>query len=309
MKKISILAILSVCALPAFAETGVTSVPTGETFDLEPMAIETEYVAEVAPKKSNAKTKFPRGMQIGVGASATSGLNGFIGYANKDFESFWWKRLGVRFDFASTSLIKSSINSAIDSALEDGVDIGDGMTLGGGSAKGHHIGAFVDFYPFGNTFLFGGIRFTGGYVTGKTNVAATLDGEFKNIPGGAFEFELNGIDYRYLGDSIKASADVDWKYSGPYLGTGFDLGLFWGVKIFMDAGVVFTSKTASVGLDIPLNNLEVSHNGGSSWNSVSNPTLEAELDAAKAAALADVNNELDDIKFYPMVKLGFMYRF
>jgi hypothetical protein len=77
----------------------------------------------------------------------------------------------------------------------------------------------------------------------------------------------------------------------------------------MDAGVVFTSKTAHVGLDVPLTNLQVSHDGGASWSDVNNLTLQAELDAAKAAALADANDELDNIKFYPMIKLGFMYRF
>ncbi len=306
MKKITTLAILTAIAAPAFAE----EVKETEILTEEPTVEAVEFAEpEVFKKESNEKTKFPRGMQIGVGASATSGLNGFIGYANKDFESFWWKRLGVRLDFASTSPIKSSINSAIDSALEDGVDIGDGMTLGGGSAKGQHFGALVDFYPFGNTYFFGGIRFTGGYVTGKTNLAASLAGELSNLPGGGFEFDLNGVNYRYTGNSVKATADVDWKYSGPYLGTGFDLGLFWGIKIFMDAGVVFTSKTASVGLDVPLDNLQVSHNGGVSWSNVNNSTLQAELDAAKAAALADANDELEDIKFYPMIKLGFMYRF
>jgi hypothetical protein len=148
-------------------------------------------------------------MQIGVGVSATSGLNGFIGYANKDFESFWWKRLGARFDFASLSPIKSSVNSAIDSALEKGVSVGDGMTLGGGSAQGQHIAALVDFYPFGNTWFLGGIRFTGGYVTGKTNLSAGLAGELSGLPGGGFEFELDGIDYQYIGNSIKAKAAVD----------------------------------------------------------------------------------------------------
>ena len=33
-----------------------------------------------------------------------------------------------------------------------------------------------------------------------------------------------------------------------------------------------------------------------------------ELDI-KAEALADAQSELDDLKFYPMVKVGFMYRF
>jgi hypothetical protein len=314
IKKITTFAILTAAAFPALA----TEAPTvAENLDAapaltEPAAAPAEdaapVVAEsVVEEKSNSKIKFPRGVQAGLGVSVTSGVNGFVGYANKDFESFWWKRLGVRLDFATTAPVKSAINSAIDAALDRGVEIGDGMTVGGGSFKAHHIGALVDIYPFGNTWFLGGLRLTGGYVLGQANLAAKLAGEFKNVPGGAFEFELEGIKYQYLGNSAQGTADVDWKYSGPYLGTGFDLGLFWGIKIFMDAGVVFTSKTASAGLDIPMNNLQVWDNGA--WTNVVAGPLENQLNMAKAAALADANDELEDIKFYPMVKLGFMYRF
>jgi hypothetical protein len=310
MKKITTLAILTAAAFPAFAQDTADPVPAStELTELaaEPIAPVAEYAESVAADQPKSKIKFPRGMQIGVGASATGGLNGFVGYANKNFESFWWKRLGVRFDFASTAPIKSYIDSAIDSALDGGMDLGDGMTLQSGSFQAQHIGAMVDIYPFGNTWFLGGWRLTGGYVSGKTKLTANLGGELAGAPGDAFEFELEGIQYRYKGNDVTASALVDWKYSGPYLGTGFDLGLFWGIKIFMDAGVVFTSKTASADLDIPLTGLETNDMG--TWKPVNNPALEAQLDSAKATALDDANDMLKDIKFYPLVKLGFMYRF
>ena len=269
----------------------------------------TEPVKEIPePKYSNPKAKFPRGMQLGFGVSPTSGINGFVGYVNKDFDSFWWKRLGVRFDFASTSPVKSSINSAIDTALEDGVDLGDGMSINSGNLSAKHMGALVDFYPFGNTWFLGGIRLTGGYVAGQSELSASLSGKLNDMPGDPFSFELDGVNYRYIGNDINGKADLKWKYSGPYLGTGFDLGLFWGIKIYMDAGVVFTSKTAQAGLDIPLTGLEVSYNNGGTWNTVAGSEV-TELENRKASALADANKELEDIKFYPMVKLGFMYRF
>jgi hypothetical protein len=216
--------------------------------------------------------------------------------------------LGVRFDFASTSPVKSQISSALDSAMSGGVDMGD-LSIDSAAINARHFGAMVDFYPFGNTWFLGGWRLSGGYMTGKTNLSATLTGELSGAPGGGFEFELDGTDYKYTGNDMKAFADIDWKYSGPYLGTGFDLGLFWGIKIYMDAGVVFTSKTAEVGLDVPLTNLQVS-DGAGGWNPVgSDPVLKGDLETAKANALAEANDELSKIKFYPMVKLGLMYRF
>ncbi|MDR0741475.1 MAG: hypothetical protein LBF28_01755 [Rickettsiales bacterium] len=313
MNKVLTFALLATLALPAFAEE-VVPVATEKEIIAENAGIAEESIvanidsAKVEEvQKSNPKIKFPRGMQIGVGASVTSGLNGFIGYANKDFESFWWKRIGARFDFATTSPIKSYINSAIDSTLEDGIDVGDGMTIGGGTLSAKHMALLVDFYPFGNTWFLGGFRLSGGYVAGSMNLAATLTGELGNLPGGGFEFELDGINYKYTGD-VNATANANWKYSGPYLGTGFDLGLFWGIKIYMDAGVVFTSKTANIGMDIPLDTLKVS-DGQGGWKDVNDDQLKADFETNKANALREINDELEKIKFYPMVKLGFMYRF
>ncbi|MDR2412899.1 MAG: hypothetical protein LBD50_01660 [Rickettsiales bacterium] len=312
MKKISILAILAITIFPVFAEESIKDVAN----DLQAQQISDEIAAE--PAEINKKTqheanpdiKFPRGLQFGLGASATSGLNGFVGYANKKFDSFWWKRLGVRFDFATTSPIKSSINSAIDSALSDGVEIGDGLTIGSGQLSAKHLAALVDFYPFGDTWFLGGWRLTGGYMTGNMDLSANLTGKMEGLPEDSVQFELDGRHYKYSGNSIHGKTGVNWKYSGPYLGTGFDLGLFWGIKIYMDAGAVFTSKTAEMNLDVPLAGLETSPNGISGWTPV-NPSSaeEAAFNIAKQNALNEANEELQKLKIYPMVKLGFMYRF
>ena len=44
------------------------------------------------------------------------------------------------------------------------------------------------------------------------------------------------------------------------------------------------------------------------WEKVDSSGI-TEFEQAKAAALADAQDELDKLKFYPMVKIGFMYRF
>jgi hypothetical protein len=182
------------------------------------------------------------------------------------------------------------------------------MKINSGTATAHHFGAMVDFYPFGNTWFAGGWRLSGGYMTGKMNLNAQLSGELSGLPTDKFEFTLENQKYRYTGNTMNGKANLDWNYAGPYLGTGFDLGLFWGIKIFMDAGVVFTSKTAAVGLDVPLDNLQ--HWNGSGWDNVTpGSAIEDQLNNVKAATLKDANDTLADIKYYPMVKLGFMYRF
>jgi hypothetical protein len=259
--------------------------------------------------QSNPAITFPRGMQMGLGASATSGINGFIGYANKKFDSFWWKRLGVRFDFATTSPIKSSINGAIDSAMGEGIEIGDGLKINSGDLSANHIAAMLDFYPFGDTWFLGGLRLSGGYYSGKMALGANITGKNESMPGNPIEFDLEGQSYRYNGNEINGRANMNWNYAGPYLGTGFDLGLFWGIKIFTDFGVVFTNKTAAIGLDVPITD-KLQYWSGSSWLNVEgNGALENQFNDAKTQATASANDDLSKIKFYPMVKLGLMYRF
>lgn len=317
MKKISIVAILTAVSMSAFAKDAKTQ-------DVAPLTEETPIVAQSndsgiiyldeKPVKevetnTNPKTKFPRGMQVGLGVSPTSGLNMFVGYNNKNFNSFWAKRFGVRFDFATYSPIKSKMNSRINDALGDeGMEIDDNLKVDNVDLSGKHFGALVDFYPFGNTWFLGGLRLSGGYMTGKLDLNADIQGTKKV---GKIEFELGGNKYTYDGDVMHGKADVNWKYSGPYLGAGFDLGLFWGIKIYMDAGVVFTGNSAQISLDIPYNDLK-DINGTPIDPNSSNPIVQTAVtnfENAKKEALSEAQKELDKYDFYPLVKLGFMYRF
>ena len=193
---------------------------------------------------SNPKSHFPHGLQFGVGVSATSGLNGFIGYNNKNFDSFWAKRFGIRFDLASYSPIKNKLNRRINDAINDkGVEIDDDLKIMNVALSGKHLGAMVDFYPFGNTWFLGGWRISGGYMAGNLDVNSDIYGTSED---GKIKFELGDGRFYYDGYEAQGKAKFNWKYRGPYLGTGFDLGLFLGFKIYMDAGVVFADRTAKI---------------------------------------------------------------
>lgn len=328
MKKISIFTILSVLSVPALAEESTTTdiapvtadaavvatpvVPdaqpteTGATLDdttlSEPMMNEDAVIAD------QEKMPFWRGFQIGAGISATGGLNGFVGYANKDFDSFWAKRFGVRLDFATTRPIRTVISDGIESIMGDeGIDIGDGLSVNDITLSAKHFAAMLDFYPFGDTWFLGGWRLTGGYYMGDMQATAKIAGELDGVSGDIYEFELNGTQFRYMGNSVHGSAEFNWDYRGPYIGTGFDIGLFAGLKIYLDAGVVFTNRAAELGLDVPFAGLEINQNG--TWESVEDNNLQSVVDDIIADTLSDAQSDLDDLKFYPIVKLGFMYRF
>ena len=321
MKKISIVAMLTAVSLSAFAEEAKTqnvaplseeSAVVAKTEDSGIKYLD-EVPAEETEKTSNPKTKFPRGMQIGLGVSPTTGLNMFVGYNNKNFDSFWAKRFGIRFDFASTSPVKSMINRGVDNYMgDDGIEINDEISIIDGTIKAKHMGAMIDFYPFGNTWFAGGLRITGGYVFGKLDIDADLKGTVDGLPSGTIEFEFDGTKYRYLGNDVYGTATANWKFHGPYVGTGFDIGLFWGFKIYMDAGVVFTNKAAELDLNVDVNNLQ--YNDGGTWKNfdVADPNYTSKVDEfndRKDAELKDAQDELNKYKFYPLIKLGFMYRF
>ena len=253
----------------------------------------------------------PTGLELGLGLSATSGLNGFVGYANKELDSFWWKRLGVRLDFAATKPVKSTIDSIIDKYMGDGIEVGDHLTITDGTIDSEHFAFLVDIYPFGNTWFLGGWRISGGYVVGGMNVKSMLTGSDDSLAQFAGkEFEIWGTQYRYVGGGdVHGTAKAKWDYTGPYFGTGFDLGLFRGFKLFMDAGVVFTSKAAELSMNVPVEGVGLEYKNGGSWQPVNTPALKNTLKENIDKTLADAQEKLDEYKFFPMVKVGFMYRF
>ena len=270
--------------------------------------IKAELQQEYKDSKHSREIAFPNGIQLGVGISATGGLNGFVGYMNKSFDSFWAKRFGVRFDFATTRPMKSVFNDAIDSfAGGDGIEINDSLTIDSVDVSAQHFAALLDFYPFGDTWLFGPWRISTGYYFGDMTASANIASHIDNVDSGYRDFELTDHRFRYLGDSVNGTATFDWDYRGPYLGTGFDFGFLGNFKIYLDAGVVITNRAAQVGLDVPVENLEVFQDG--QWKNVSDNGLQNVVNDAVAKTLADVQHKLDDFKFYPIVKLGVMYRF
>ena len=242
---------------------------------------------------------YPTGTQFGVGVSATTGMNAFTGYVNKDAESFWGKRFGYRIDFAGTKIVRSGINSAVNHIIGDrDIEVGDSLAVHDVRVEAKHFGGMVDFYPFGNTWFLGGWRLSGGYYGGQFDATARVVGGDE-----AGEFGLGRNRYKYMDGPNQASATANWKYDGPYVGPGFDLGLVAGFKIYFDVGVVFTRKVAKLSLDVPSDDLY-------KWNGADWALVDPdELEQDKQDVLRDAQSEADKIKFFPIVKLGLMYRF
>lgn len=247
-----------------------------------------------------ANVDFPNGLTVGVGVSATSGINLLLGYYNSDLESYWSRRLGVRIDFAATDPLKSAIDSAIDSYMRDGRDVGDGVKIDEGTLDAWHTSVLVDYYPFAGAW-----RMSAGYAWGMATLDAAIFGEIERAPAQRFYFYLAGDHYYYNGNNFNGAATIDWNYHGPYFGTGFDFNIGCRFGLFLDMGVILTNRPATLSLDIPQEQLYVYNRLTDTWLPVSIPQLDADI----ARATRDANDKLSDFRIYPMVKLGFSYHF
>lgn len=240
------------------------------------------------------------GVSIGFGVSALGGLNVMAGYHNIDSDSYWWRRIGVRIDYATTDPLKSTIDSVIDSYMRDGRDVGDGVKIDDGSLDAWHTSVLLDYYPFGGIW-----RMSAGYAWGGASLESSIYGEIANAPSQRFYFYLAGDHYYYNGNSFGGMANIDWDWYGPYFGTGLDFNLGCRFGMFVDVGVVLTNRPAILSLDVPQEQLYVYNKLTATWLPVTIPQLDADV----ARATRDANDKLSDLRVYPMVKLGFSYRF
>jgi hypothetical protein len=240
------------------------------------------------------------GLRVGVGVSATSGLNLIAGYYNPDITPVWFRYFGVRIDVATSIPLKSAIDSAIDSYMRDGRDVGDGVKIDNGKLDAWHGALLIDYYPFISSW-----RFTGGFVWGGATLDSNIFGEVENAPSQRFYFYLAGDHYYYNGNSFDGTAKIDWNYYGPYFGTGFDIGLGCGFDLYIDAGVVLASRPSTIVLEVPQEHLYIYNKESDNWLPVEIPQLAADVLRAEQ----DANRKLSDFRVYPMIKMGFLYRF
>ena len=247
---------------------------------------------------------FLEGVSLGVGAGVLGGPNIQLGYRiPRRSYNFWKNRFGFRIDYNSWDLIKDKVDSYFEkhSIEVDGNDFY-------GSLKGTNYGALIDFYPFGDTFVLGNLRLSLGYYTGDFSIGGRL------VKLNSEHFSINGFDYEVNGTAV-LDAMLKSDIKGPYVGLGFDMGLLFGLKLYFDAGLVFTKEpeittniTGSATLNITHGNTNIANNvdimdpNGPYYDRIEN-LLE---DTKK-----EYEDELSDIKqpYFPMVKFGLMYRF
>ena len=141
------------------------------------------------------------------------------------------------------------------------------------------LGTLVDYHPFQGGFrLSGGLRF-------NFNEADLTGRPSEDIEIGDTVFDADDVG--------TLQGDVSYDVFAPYIGIGYGAALLEGsLSIGFDLGVMYQGK-ADVELDAEDGLLE------------GDALLEAEL----AAEEADVENDLEDFQFYPVIGLAVVYRF
>lgn len=158
-------------------------------------------------------------------------------------------------------------------AFDYGTDLEEEGVEYDGDLKLRNAAVFADWHPFGGAF-----RLSAGGVQSGNEFLGSADGD------------LDVGDNTYAG---QLEAEVSWSGLAPYLGIGFGNAMRGGRLSFsFDLGVMFTGSP-----DVRLD------------GSVNDPALEDAFAEDLARERDNLEDELSDVKYYPVVSLGFAYRF
>jgi len=137
--------------------------------------------------------------------------------------------------------------------------------------------------------VFSGLRLSVGVVNNANELSGTAKPRFS----GSVEYGDEVFDADDIG-SVNASVEFD--DFAPYLGIGFGNAVgsgHWALSL--DLGVIFQGSP----------NVRVAALAADGVDS----SIQAALDEATAAEIADVEDEVDDFEYYPVLRLGIAYKF
>lgn len=143
------------------------------------------------------------------------------------------------------------------------------------------VGAVLDWHPTGGSF-----RLSGGLFANGNDVSGTGRG----MAGTFVEYGDLTLPAEELGTVV---AEMDLGGVAPYLGIGFGNAVREaGLSFSFDLGVYFQGSP-----DVTLTTPDV------------DPLFAAAVEAERALAEAELQDEVDSLEFYPYISVGLAYRF
>ncbi len=161
----------------------------------------------------------------------------------------------------------------------NGINISHSFTSGANTYNANaslkSFDAYLDYFPFDNSF-----RLTTGLVFSDSNITGNANGS--NVT-------INGTNYT-VGAGQSVNADVKFASVAPYLGIGFGHSpRSTGLSVFGDIGVFYANPTATLNVS---------------------PGLASTVGAANIAAeQSTLQGYANNLRFYPVAKLGVSYAF
>lgn len=137
-------------------------------------------------------------------------------------------------------------------------------------------GVLLDWHPFRGHF-----RLTGGAYVNGNELSAT-----GRATGGTFV--INGVPYS-AADIGALNGNIEFGSISPYVGFGFGRMSKSGFKFTVDIGVLYQKPDATLNVACAVG--------------IPAPTC-AQLQSDVAAEQAQLNDELDDYRFYPVIGIG-----
>ena len=155
------------------------------------------------------------------------------------------------------------------------------------------IGLVADWRPFS-----GGFRLTGGLFFNNNEVTATAQADDLDIGGNQYDGKLNML--------------LDFAPVAPYLGVGWSSGYGTpGLGFSVDAGLLFQQSpriSGSGSVDAGGCTFRISDSGAATVTGCSDAFGDA-LKKDLESEHAELSDELDDFKWYPVLSFGVSYRF
>lgn len=163
---------------------------------------------------------------------------------------------------------------------EDGIDYDGDLKLSG-------AGLLADWYPFGGAF-----HVSLGAMSNGNKFDAQASGS--NLAIGSNNYTVNG----------QLDAEIEWDKFAPYLGFG------WGNPVAKDKKWSFNLDIGLMYTDSPKSSLSATgevcdQNGANCQDATTYPGFQADL----AAEQANLQDSVDDAKFWPVAKISILYKF
>lgn len=154
-----------------------------------------------------------------------------------------------------------------------------------------NIGAFFDYHPFKGVF-----RVSAGLFYNGNAFNITANGSTDN------EFEFSDRTY-ILDDVVSITGVIDFTTTAPYLGFGWGASpLGSGLALSIDIGALYSNPNINLTLNNCADNLV---NAVGDTNNQTCNALQTDIDTE----ITDLQTQLNQVKWYPVISLGLSYKF